>query len=59
MKKEYIAPAMEMVELEYESLMLTGSYGNGIDEGVDVGGEILPGQSFDAKDRGGLFNYEW
>lgn len=58
-KKIYCTPKTEVLELELESQMLTGSLGGGIEDGAEVGGEILPGEDFDAKERSGLFFYEW
>ena len=58
-KKIYCTPKTEILDVEVETLMLAGSLGGGIEDGAEVGGEILPGEDFDAKERGGLFFYEW
>lgn len=56
-KKIYCTPKTEVLELEVESQMLTGSLGGGIEDGAEVGGEVGPGESYDGKQRG--FDYEW
>lgn len=61
MKKVYIAPMVEVLELDAEALMLTMSVpgGNGNDGGPSWGGDSEGGMDADANNRRGEWGNLW